>query len=193
MGSKNSSSSSQVGPGTRSVAFLRGMNLGRRRVTNVELVEIFEAMGFKDVAPFLASGNVVFRSGRNTPDLENKIEAGLKSALQYNVRVFVRSEDEVRSMAACQPFSAAELGRSDGKAQVILLEAALGAAARRKILAFASDEDRLAPGKREVFWLPAGRLTDSVLDLKGIERVVGETTIRTKNTMERIAKRFLQT
>ncbi|MFL5894015.1 MAG: DUF1697 domain-containing protein, partial [Thermoleophilaceae bacterium] len=44
----------------RSAAFLRGINLGRRRVTNADLRSCVEAMGFSDVDVFGASGNVVF-------------------------------------------------------------------------------------------------------------------------------------
>ena len=45
---------------TRYVAFLRGMNLGNRRIKNPELAAEFERLGFEDVATFRASGNVVF-------------------------------------------------------------------------------------------------------------------------------------
>ena len=42
------------------VAFLRGMNLGRRRIKNPELCAAFEDIGFTNVSAFLASGNVIF-------------------------------------------------------------------------------------------------------------------------------------
>ena len=42
------------------VAFLRGMNLGGRRIKNEELRAEFEALGFEEVATFRASGNVIF-------------------------------------------------------------------------------------------------------------------------------------
>ena len=41
----------------RYVAFLRGMNLGRRRIKNPELCAAFEDIGFTNVAAYLASGN----------------------------------------------------------------------------------------------------------------------------------------
>ena len=46
----------------RYVAFLRGMNLGNRRIKNHELRAEFERLGFEEVATFRASGNVVFGS-----------------------------------------------------------------------------------------------------------------------------------
>jgi uncharacterized protein (DUF1697 family) len=39
----------------RYVAFLRGMNLGNRRIKNDELRAEFEALGFEGVATFRAS------------------------------------------------------------------------------------------------------------------------------------------
>jgi hypothetical protein len=50
---------------SRYVAFLRGMNLGGRRISNDDLRSRFEALGCEDVATFRASGNVVFaKAGR---------------------------------------------------------------------------------------------------------------------------------
>jgi uncharacterized protein (DUF1697 family) len=42
----------------RYVAFLRGINLGGRRIANDELRSHFEALGCEDVATFRASGNL---------------------------------------------------------------------------------------------------------------------------------------
>ena len=44
----------------RYVAFLRGMNLGGRRIKNDDLRRRFEGMGLEEVATFRASGNVIF-------------------------------------------------------------------------------------------------------------------------------------
>jgi len=44
----------------RCVAFLRGMNLGGRRIKNDELRRHFEEIGLEQVSTFRASGNVLF-------------------------------------------------------------------------------------------------------------------------------------
>jgi len=49
---------------TRYVAFLRGINLGKRRVKMEQLRRHFEGFGLENVATFIASGNVVFDSPR---------------------------------------------------------------------------------------------------------------------------------
>ena len=40
---------------------------------------------------------------------------------------------------------------------------------------------------RELYWLPSGRMLETTLDLKAIERLLGPLTMRTKNTVEQIA------
>jgi uncharacterized protein (DUF1697 family) len=175
----------------RCAAFLRGMNLGRRRISNDELRRHVERLGFAGVATFRASGNVILDApaSASIADVARRLEAGLTTALAYDVPVFARSAEQVRAIAACAPFEADALAAAKGKLQVILLREALGAAARRRALALATDEDRLAVAGAELFWLPSGGLADSPLDLKALARVVGPCTVRTKGTIELIAAR----
>ena len=44
---------------------------------------------------------------------------------------------------------------------------------------------------RELYWLPSGGVLDSPLDMTSIARVLGQTTIRTKGTVEQIAAKHL--
>jgi uncharacterized protein (DUF1697 family) len=175
-------------------AFLRGMNLGKRRITNEELCACFEALGFTEVAAFLASGNVVFSDpdgkGDDPERLARRIAEGLEAALAYPVPTFLRTADEVRALADHQPFPAGVIEGSDGKLQVALLAAPPAQADREAALALATGDDRLAVDGRELWWLPAGRLTDSELDLAALEKRLGGWTMRTANTIRRMAKKF---
>ena len=58
------------------------------------------------------------------------------------------------------------------------------------MLALASDEDRLAFGARELYWLPSGGILDSALDLKVDWQAAWSDTTRTKNTVEQIATKY---
>jgi len=172
----------------RYVAFLRGMNLGRRRIKNEELRAEFEALGFEDVATFRASGNVIFAAARKSEAaLAETIEHGLGEALGYEVPVFLRSCAEVAGIAAQEPFEPKAVAASKGKLQVSLLARKPTAAARRKVLALAGEEDLLAIAGRELYWLPSGGLLESDLDLKAIEAALGKDTRRTMGTIEQIA------
>lgn len=170
------------------VAFLRGMNLGGRRIKNEELRAEFEALGFGEVATFRASGNVIFAGGEGgEAKLTKTIEAGLGDALGYEVPVFLRGCAEVATIAAEEPFAAKEVKASKGKLQVLFLAKAPSAQDRRAALAEATEEDRLAIEGRELYWLPSGGTSESDLDLKAIERALGAGTMRTMGTVEQIA------
>ena len=104
----------------RYVAFLRGMNLGKRRIKNEELRAHFEAMGLEDVSTFRASGNVIFatQKGEAEGKLASRVEAGLDERLGYDVPVFLRSAEELAAIAGQKPFAAAKVKKSKGKLQV---------------------------------------------------------------------------
>jgi len=176
----------------RYVAFLRGMNLGGRRIKNEELRRHFEEMGFEEVATFRASGNVVFASPNREAEtkLAQRVEAKLDERLGYDVPVFLRSIEEVAAIAARQPFDPKLVEKSQGKLQVSLLMKKPSAAAKKKVLALATDEDLLAIEGRELYWLPSGGLLESDLDLKAIQSLLGADTRRTMGTIEQIAAKY---
>jgi uncharacterized protein (DUF1697 family) len=170
-------------------AFLRGINVGKaHRVGGDELRSVFERLGLSDVATFRASGNVVFEGpGEPAEKLSARIESGLEAALGYDVAVFLRTASEVRAIAAYEPFGDHPGG---GKLQVAMLSGKPAAAARRQVLSLATDDDRLAFGEQELYWLPGGGTQESDLDLKAIAGVLGEMTMRTKGTVEQMAAKF---
>lgn len=176
----------------RYVAFLRGMNLGKRRIKNEELRAHFEAMGFEEVATFRASGNVIFATSKRVAEskLAARVETELDKRLGYDVPVFLRSAKEIAAVAAQGPFPAAKVKKSKGKLQVSLLQKKPSAAAKKKVLALATDEDLLAISERELYWLPSGGLLESDLELKAIEKLLGVDTRRTMGTIEQIAAKY---
>jgi uncharacterized protein (DUF1697 family) len=176
----------------RYAAFLRAINLGRNRTASgAELRDHFESLGFEDVDTFRNSGNVVFGTGPESPaELTERIEAGLEKALGFEVVVFVRSVDAVRSIAESEPFARELVEGSKGKLQVSLLSAKPPARIRKQVLALATDADRLAFGDRELYWLPSGGTRDSALDQAAIAKLLGPTTMRTKGTIEQLAAKY---
>jgi uncharacterized protein (DUF1697 family) len=172
----------------RYAAFLRAVNVGRNhRVSSAELCEIFEGVGAEEVATFRTSGNVVFEAPR---DISSTIEKALESILGYDVGVFTRTASELAEIADAQPFKPALVEASKGKLQVSMLSAKPAAAKRKQVLALATDDDLLAFGKRELFWLPSGGTLESTLDRKAIDKLLGPTTMRTKGTVEQLTAKF---
>jgi uncharacterized protein (DUF1697 family) len=173
-------------------AFLRGMNLGNRRITNDDLCRAFAAIGFADARSFRASGNVAFEAQRAKPTaLAKKIESGLERELGYAVPAYVRTAAEMRDIVGQTPFTGAQLKRSKGKLQVGLLAAAPRAAARRSVLAMSGDDDLLAIAGAELYWLPRGGLSESELDLAAVARQLGDFTVRTMGTLQQMTGKLL--
>lgn len=177
----------------RYAAFLRGINVGRRRVGGEQLRACFEAVaGIAWAESFLASGNVVFDySGRRKdPSLSAAIEAELGEGLGFQSSVFLRDRERFLDLSRTEPFSTAELEASAGRPQITLYATAPADEARRQILALATKEDRLVFADRELHWLPSGGISDSRLDLTAIDRLHGPGTTRTRSTINRMAKKY---
>ncbi len=170
-------------------AFLKGINLGRRRLTNDELTAHVESLGLRGAATFRASGNVVFSDprGRGESELAALLEGGLERLLGYEVSTFIRSGPELLEIAGAEPFDAPTSARLQGKLQVALLASDPAQGVRSAALELAGPDDALAFGRRELFWLPAGGMSDSALELKALERLLGPMTIRTAGTLRQIA------
>jgi uncharacterized protein (DUF1697 family) len=172
-------------------AFLRGMNVGGHRLSNAELQKHFRALGFSEVHTFRASGNVLFAAASEpVEEMAAHIESGLKSALGYDVPVFLRSSREIHKIAALQPFEQAHLEASKGKLQVMMLSAKPSAKARKQVLQLAGGDDLLAFGDRELHWLPSGGILDSQLDFKAVGELLGPTSTRTKGTIDQIVAKY---
>lgn len=174
----------------RYVAFLRGVNLGaRRRVKSEQLRLAFEKAGFEDVATFRTSGNVVFGSSGKEGEgaIVAKAEAGLREGVGFDVQVVLRSAQEVAAIAAHEPFEPHVVAATEGRLQVILMAEKPSASVRRKVLALATERDRLAIRGRELYWLPIAGTRDSDLGQEALGASLGLVTVRTKGTIEQIA------
>jgi uncharacterized protein (DUF1697 family) len=171
-------------------AFLRGMNVGtHRRVKKDDLIACFEAAGFEDVTTFRTAGNVIFTAaGRGSASaITRRAEACLAKGLGYDVVVFLRSAAQLRAIAEFEPFPAKAVEASKGKLQVLLLGKAPTPAAKKQVLALATDQDPLVIEGTELYWLPSGGTLESELDRKAVDKALGPGTMRTKGTMDLVA------
>ena len=178
--------------GTRRIAFLRGINVGNRNEKSAELVAAFEAMGFRDVATFLASGNVVFDgAGGVETELVARIETGLASSLVYEVATVVRSCPELAAVAAGDRVSPSPLaGREGVKVHVTFLASEVPADLRDAVASLRGPDDDFIAAGRELYWLRRGRMSDSPAWAPLERALAGRGTQRTLNTVERLLAKF---
>lgn len=174
----------------RYIAFLRGINLGKRRPPMSKLKSLFEELGFTEVATFIASGNVIFKTKTaDSGKLEKKIEQHLKSALAYEVDTFVREEADLAEILALDPFP--KLTKDDANIHVTFLKDPLGRDLAKKFIACGDQDDAFAVVGHQYYWLRRGRLTDSeIWESPGLKALkIPRGTMRNMSTIRKLAQK----
>jgi uncharacterized protein (DUF1697 family) len=151
------------------VALLRGINVGgKNKLPMKELAAMFSAAGCEGVVTYIQSGNVVFKA---RPAVAAKVPAAVASAILarrgYRIPVVARSADEVRDVAARNPFLAA--GHDPGTLHVAFLADKPKPAAVASLDAGRSPPDEFVVRGREIYLrLPHGvapsKLTNAYFD-----------------------------
>jgi uncharacterized protein (DUF1697 family) len=103
------------------VALLRGVNLGaRNKVSMADLRDLFADLGHEDVATYVQSGNVVFKSPvRDAAKLRDAIEKRIRSELRLEITVVLRTKSQLARIAGGNPF--AKRGRAPTTLHVTFL------------------------------------------------------------------------
>jgi uncharacterized protein (DUF1697 family) len=165
------------------VVFLRGMNLGKRRITNEALLAVVERSGFDDPSAYQASGNIILPCADDVEPAH--LGQTLHEELGYEVDVFTRTGQELAGLVAAAPFDG-EQREGGGKPQVIFLHGPTDADLSTVFPA----GDRYKVIGSEIHWLPQGGLSESTLSIRALDSAVGGTTTRTLGTVQRITARI---
>jgi uncharacterized protein (DUF1697 family) len=135
----------------RYVAFLRAINVGGHTVKMDRLRTEFEALGFRDVSTFIASGNVLFSAASDDAvALEQRIERHLEKALGYAVATFLRTPAELAALVRDEPYRDRSAGDTLWTG---FLKSSVSADVRATLRALCSDGEDVDARGREVFWL----------------------------------------
>jgi uncharacterized protein (DUF1697 family) len=128
------------------VALLRAVNVGGTgKLPMTELKSMCDAAGFKSVATYIASGNVVFKSSLPESKVKATLEAALADYAGKPVAVLVRTAAEMAAVLASNPFSEMPGNRTmaiflDGPPPASALQAVSGQA-----------KEQLSLGNREIY------------------------------------------
>lgn len=173
---------------TRYVAFLRAINVGGHTVTMPGLRSLVEEAGYADVETFIASGNVILNSDQQAGQIEATLEAAFESGLGYAVDTFVRTTDELATVAAADPFGPVADGH---KVQVGFLDEAPGTGVRQAVAALSNDYDEIVVDGREVYWLTRGSISGSKVKPSAFAKALGSpTTMRNVTTLRRLVAKY---
>ncbi|MEA3081032.1 MAG: hypothetical protein QOD54_700 [Sphingomonadales bacterium] len=86
------------------VALLRGVNLGKRNLKMDDLRRIAVELGLDDAKTYIASGNLLFRSGKGEKGLKADLEAAIAEHISAKVGVMIRTADELSGVLSANPF-----------------------------------------------------------------------------------------
>jgi uncharacterized protein (DUF1697 family) len=171
---------------TTYIAFLRGMNLGKRNIKMDELRAIFSGLKFANVRTYIASGNVIF-DAKETDEakLTAKIEKELKEKLGYQVFVILRTRAELEAVLKNNPFrdAAGAMGT-----YISFFAEAPPKAAAKEIEKNSSDTEIFKFKERELYMLFYVGFSDSLFFKKNnYEKLLGiKATNRNINTPVKI-------
>ncbi len=174
---------------TRYLAFLRGVNLGKRQTKSADLKAVFESLGFDGVKTLITSGNVLFETGASK-SLKVKIETALEEHFGFKIGVILRSLDDLKAMIATKPFAKAD-PKTDATYHVLLFAEPMTskpaiAPVKDDYEAARIDDDAIffiAYKKPDGTYLGRSKLADA---LKPIEKA-HLVTMRNWNTIEKAA------
>ncbi len=108
--------------GTVFVALFSGINVGGNRIVKMaELKSFFEKLGFRDVATYVQSGNVVFRAKKgDATALTAEIEAAFEKKWGFNSRIMVRDAGWFEQLVTDNPYP--EIASEPTKLHAYVLE-----------------------------------------------------------------------
>jgi uncharacterized protein (DUF1697 family) len=159
------------------IAFLRAVNLGRRRVPMPRLVAVCEGLGYADVWTWINSGNAVFDASGSRAAVERAMERALEDEFGFECTTFVRTPAELRKSLDATPFPV-----DDGDTHfVTFLKKAPTAAQRKALEGLSGDFDTLVVVGPDVHWRMRGRSIQSALKGKDWERILGPLSSTSRN------------
>ena len=161
------------------VALLRAVNVGGTgKLPMADLKTICEACGFAKVRTYIASGNVVFTSGKREAAVKAALEQSLAAHTGKPVGVLVRTGEEMAAVAASNPFPDAAPNRTIA----IFLDAPPPANAAVDVANQKQEAIRL--GTREIYV----HYGDGMAESRLVIRAAKAGTARNMNTVAKLAE-----
>ena len=162
---------------TAFVALLRAVNVGGRQLKMSDLKRVADELGLGSARTYIASGNLLFTSGKSEAAVKGELEQRLSGHMGKPVEVMVRTASEMTAAVAANPFA----GEPANRVVAIFFDErpVADAIASAKNVA----DERLALGTREIYvHFPSGQGRSK---LKLGTKASG--TARNMNTVARLA------
>ena len=173
---------------TTRIAFLRAVNLGKRKVQMTRLIEVFRAQHYQNVWTHINSGNVVFDAAGARTAIESAVESACQAEFGFECTTFIRTAAELAKIVDNCPFPI-EAGDTHF---VTFLKNTPNAEGATALQALSNDFDTLIVSGRDVHWRMRGKSTDSKLTKRNWEKILGtnSSTSRNMNMLEKLSAKI---
>jgi uncharacterized protein (DUF1697 family) len=170
----------------RHVVLLRGVNLARRnRVAMPELRQALTAAGFRDVATYVQSGNVVLSSPRLPERVRKEVADVITRRFGLDITVLVRTQAELADVLQRNPLAAVA---TDPRRYLVTFLSDELPHALADDLASVSTKEAFAVIGREVYsWHPEGIARTPLWERLAARRLGVEATSRNWATVTALA------
>jgi uncharacterized protein (DUF1697 family) len=164
---------------TAYIALLRAVNVGGTgKLPMAELKSMCEAAGFKSVWTYIASGNVVFKSGKTEAQVKSTLESVLAAYAGKPVTVMVRTAAEMAAVVAGNPF----VEMPGNRTMAFFLDKAPAADATKNVSNQTNEQIKL--GVREIYGYYPDGMGTSKLKIPAARN----GTARNMNTIAKLAE-----
>jgi uncharacterized protein (DUF1697 family) len=173
------------------ISMLRGINVsGQKLIKMPDLKKLYEDIGFRGVATYIQSGNVIFNTGEglSSKDLAIKIEKAILITFGFDVPVIIRTMDEMKEIISANPFQNDE-GIVAEKIYITFLEDVPDEEKAMKINPFDFRPDRfIIKGKEIYLSCSSGYGTTKLSNTFFENRLKVRATTRNWNTLNKLAE-----
>jgi uncharacterized protein (DUF1697 family) len=164
---------------TTYIALLRAVNVGGTgKLPMQDLKNLCEQQGFANVRTYIASGNVIFDSGKRESAVKAVLEGALREYAGKHVGVLVRTAKEMQQVLAANPFEKLEPNRT----VAYFLDDPPPKDTLRTVTGALTEEVRL--GKREIYVYFGALMASSKLKIPA----ASAGTARNMNTIAKLAE-----
>ncbi|MCW3463053.1 DUF1697 domain-containing protein [Chitinophaga nivalis] len=172
----------------RYIAFLRAINVGGNRIIKMEhLRTAMTDAGFKGIATYIQSGNVLFDStSTNVASLTKKLEKLLHTTYGFEVPVMLRTVAEMTTVIAQTPFPGIVPDKTL-QIYVMFLSQTPPENAAALVASFQSPATTIHLMDREIYFLVRKELVQGPLDVSQLDKKLGiPGTVRNWATVNKV-------
>ena len=175
----------------RYITLLRGINVGgKNKIAMPELRAGFEALNFQDVVTYINSGNIIFSTESNDPEvLSCQIKTMIKERFELEIPVFTLLQAELVEILANAPTWWQNADTKIYDNLVFLIPPVTVSEFHKAVGALSEDLEQAADYQNVIFWSYVRKdyRKSNWWSKTANKKIKDQITIRTANTVSKIA------